>query len=148
MTLDELIKKGSIDVNDNVHFRTHADVLRLFGRDLKLLQKSFVRHPKDENVWISFWTFYQDDANDWENTWGQNEESAFERRKFDNEGYLADMASSPDKHVRILFAKIAPYGKAFYKFKGIYRFDPELSQKARKAAYRRFATEAKLYPQP
>lgn len=145
MTITELEKKGSIDIADNVNFRTHADVLRLFGRDLKLLQKSFVRHPQEENVWISFWTFYQDDSNDWENTWGQGEETAFERRKFDNESYLDDMASSPDKHVRVLFAKIAPFGKAFYKFKGVYMFDPELSEKAKKAAYRRIATTAKLY---
>jgi hypothetical protein len=48
--------------------------------------------------------------------------------------------------MRILFAKIQPFGRIFYKFKGVYNFDPELSRKAKKAAYRRMATTAKLYP--
>jgi hypothetical protein len=146
MTKAELIAKGFIDKNDDITFDTHADVLRLFGRDSKVIQQSFIRHPVEEDVWISFWIFYQDEKNDWENTWGQNQDSAFERRKFDNAGYLEHMAGSPDRHTRLLFAKVAPQGRAFYQFKGIYEFDAELSAKAKKAAYRRVATSAKLYP--
>ncbi len=56
------------------------------------------------------------------------------------------MSESADRHTRILFAKLAPSGKASYKFKGVYKFDPELSEKAKKAAYRRIETTAKLYP--
>jgi hypothetical protein len=146
VTLKELIEKGTIDIVDDITFQTHAEVLRLFGSASKVVQRSFVRHPVEEDVWISFWIFYQDDSNDWENTWGLKEEIAFERRKFQNDEYLADMAASPDRHTRLLFAKIAPFGRVFYKFKGVYVFDPELSFKARKCAYRRTATTARLYP--
>lgn len=128
MTLDGLKAKGTIDLEDDINFRTHADVLRLFGKDVKLMQQSFVRHPVEEKVWISFWIFYQDDANDWENTWGQKEETAFERRKFDNEEYLNEMAGSPDRHTRILFAKIAPFSKVFYNL----RVSTILTQNSRK----------------
>jgi hypothetical protein len=90
--------------------------------------------------------FYDDDNNDWNNSFGSQEENVFERRKYDNEGYLRDLFESPNLHRRILFAKIAPFGKVFYKFKGIYEFDPDLSRKAKKAAYRRIANTAKVYP--
>jgi hypothetical protein len=145
MNLKELIAKGTIEVGDDITFNTHAEVMRLFGSDSKVVQRSFLRHPVEPNVWISFWIFYQDDTNDWENTWGLNEDIAFERRKFKNDEYLAEMAASPDRHIRLLFAKIAPFGKVFYKFKGVYVFDPELSAKAKKCAYRRTSKTAKLY---
>ena len=144
--LGEIIARGSIELGDDITFRTHADVLRLFGKDVKVMQKSFIRHPVEDNVWISFWTFYQDDANEWINTWSQTEDIAFEKRKINNEGYLADMASSPDKHTRVLFAKVLSGGQPTYRFKGVYTFDPELSEKAKKCAYRRVATSAKVYP--
>ena len=145
MKLDELIAKGEIDIDDNINFRTHADVLRLFGRDHKVFQQSFARHPHEAGVHIWFPVFYADEDNDWENTWGQNEDAAFERRKYKNEEYLNELSRTPERHTRIMFAKIAPFGKVFYKFKGTYKFDPELSTKAKKAAYRRIARSAKLY---
>ena len=146
MKKEELLEKGYIDIENDITFRTHADVLRLFGRNVKIFQSSFARHPHENGVHIWFPIFYQDEENDWENTWGQNEEAAFERRKFDNETYLNELFNKPERHTRILFAKIAPFGRVFYKFKGVYQFDPDLSRKAKKAAYRRIATTAKLYP--
>ncbi|HQZ97103.1 MAG TPA: hypothetical protein PLP21_12350 [Pyrinomonadaceae bacterium] len=146
MRTEELIQKGFIDISDDVNFRTHADVLRLFGKDVKIFQKAFAKHPHEDSVHIWFPMFYDDDNNDWENTFGLNEDAVFERRKHDNEGYLTEQFDAPQNHRRILFAKIAPFGRVFYKFKGIYQFDPELSRKAKKAAYRRVAKQAKLYP--
>ena len=146
MKLNDLIEKGFIDIKDDIQFRTHADVLRLFDFDLKVHQRAGAKHPHDEGVYIWFPAFYQNDDNDWENTFGVNEDSVFERRKIDNASYLEELSETPEWHKRILFAKIAPFGKVFYKFKGVYHFDPELSQKAKKAVYRRVATTAKLYP--
>ncbi len=146
IVVKNLIEKGHIDIEDNINFATHADVLRLFGRDLKVIQNALVRHPQDDTLRIWFPIFYQGEDNDWENTWGVKEESLFERRKYDNESYLLEEYTATEKHTRLLFAKIAPFGKAFYKFKGSYQFDPELSRKAKKAAYRRIATTAKIYP--
>ena len=138
-TTQDLIKKNYIDVNDNITFRTHAEVLRLFGKNVKLFQRAFAQHPHEPGVHIWFPMFYADDNNDWENTFGSLEENVFERRKYDNEGYLGKLFESPERHKRILFAKIASFGRVFYKFKGIYEFDPDLSRKAKKAAYRRIA---------
>lgn len=146
MTIQDIIAKNCIDVTDDITFRTHADVLRLFGKDVKIFQRAFVQHPHEHEVHIWFPMFYDDDNNDWNNSFGSQEENVFERRKYDNEGYLRDLFESPNLHRRILFAKIAPFGKVFYKFKGIYEFDPDLSRKAKKAAYRRIANTAKVYP--
>ena len=128
MTLRELLEKGFIDIEDNVDFRTHSDVMRLFGNNRINTQISFYKHPVEPGVHIWFPVFYQDASNDWENTWSQNQETAFERRKIENAAYLKEMSESADRHTRILFAKLAPSGKASYKFKGVYKFDPELSE--------------------
>jgi hypothetical protein len=143
-TTKDLIEKGFIDTEDEITFRTHADVLRLFGRDDKIFQKAFARHPFEEGVHVWFPMFYDDANNDWENSKREDWETVFERRKFDNEAYLTEQFGAPENHTRILFAKIAPFGRVFYKFKGVYQFDPDLSRKAKKAAYRRVATSAKL----
>src|SRR5438128_2441475 len=100
-TTKDLIDKGTIDVEDDITFRTHADVLRLFGRDDKIFQLSFAKHPHEPGVHIWFPIFYEDDENDWENTWGQNEETAFERRKINNEAYLNEQFNAPERHKRI-----------------------------------------------
>lgn len=146
MTLKELIAKGEIDTSDDIQFANHSEVMRLFGNDHINSRISFYQHPHEPGVHIWFPVFYQDDDNAWENTWGQNELNAFERRKVKNEEYLNEQFDAPERHIRIMFAKIAPYGRVFYKFKGIFQFDPELSRKAKKAAYRRVVTIAKLYP--
>jgi hypothetical protein len=90
MTVKELIEKGYIDVNDDISFKTHAEVMRLFGKDRINPRSSFYRHPYEKVVHIWFPIFYQDEENAWENTWGLNEETTFERRKSDNEGYLKE----------------------------------------------------------
>lgn len=144
MTINELLAKGVIDVSDNINFRTHKEVMSLFGSGRINPMSSFYKHPHEDGVHIWFPIFYQDASNDWENTFGQNEESVFERRKHDNAGYLEEMLIRPDRHKRVLFAKIEKFGRVFYKFKGIYLFDAELSAKAKKAAYRRIASTAAL----
>jgi hypothetical protein len=145
ISLKELNEKGSIDVDDHITFRTHADVLRLFGKDVKIFQKAFAKHPYETGVHIWFPMFYDDDNNDWINTSTAEGDKVFEFRKFNNEGYLSELFESPENHKRILFAKIASFGRIFYQFKGVYEFDPELSRKAKKAAYSRTARSAKVY---
>lgn len=144
-TIQGLIKKQCIDVNDDINFRTHADVLRLFGKDVKIYQRAMASHPRETDLHIWFPMFYDDTNNDWENTFGVKEETVFERRKYNNEQYLEELIERPDLHKRILFAKVSPFGRVLYKFKGIYTFDIDLSRKAKKAVYRRTATSAKIY---
>lgn len=145
-TTKELIEKGAFSVKDEIIFRTHAEVLRLFGRDTKIFQRSFAKHPHEEGVHIWFPMFYDNANNDWDNTKRLDWETVFERRKFDNAGYLAEQFNSPERHIRILFAKIEQGREKYYQFKGVYRFDPDESRKAVKAAYRRIKTTTKLFP--
>ena len=145
-TTKELIRKCAIDQEDEITFRTDADVLRLFGRDAKIFQRSFAKHPYEKGVHIWFPIFYDEANNDWENTKRVDWETVFERRKHDNPAYLAEQFDSPERHIRILFAKMERGGEKYYEFKGIYMFDPDESRKAMKAAFRRIATSAKLYP--
>ena len=145
MNIKELVAKGFIDVNDDISFETKAEVMSLFGFKTYNARIGFYRTLQDPNVHLWFPLFYQDDKNDWENTWGQNEQSVFERRKRNNEDYVAEVIAKPDWHVRILFAKIQPYGRLLHKFKGVYEYDADLTLKAKKLAYVRTATQAKLY---
>lgn len=146
MNINDLITKGFIDVEDDISFEKKSEIMPLFGFESYNQQKGFYKLPHDPNVHIWFPVFYQDDTNDWLNTWGQNEDSVFERRRWKNEEYVAEVIAKPDWHVRILFAKIQPYGRLLHKFKGIYEYDSELTQKAKKLSYVRIAKQAKLYP--
>ena len=60
MKSKELFERGCIDVEDDITFRTHADVLRLFGREHKVFQLAFAKHPQEDGVHIWFPKFYQD----------------------------------------------------------------------------------------
>lgn len=151
MKTEELLAKGSIDISDNITFKTHKEVMKLFGADRINSMISLYKHPHETDVHIWFPIFYQDDANDWENRFGNGEDgeseaSVFEWRKNDNQAYLAKLMADPGQHTRILFAKVNKFGRIFYQFKGVYVFDPELAAKAKKAAYRRTAKSVKIFP--
>lgn len=143
MTISELKAKGNIDVKDDIEFCTHLEVMRLFGADRVRPRIAFHEHPHEPGVFVWLPAFYQGEDNDWSNTKSADFGKVFEERKFDNEDYLEDLRESPERHTRILFAKESPTGKTSYRFKGIYKFDPDLSTK--KAVYIRIATTAKLY---
>jgi hypothetical protein len=142
-SLYAIIRRGYLEVGDGVRFRTHADVLRLFGTDVKVFQRAFAKHPHEEGVHIWFPMFYDDTNNDWDNTKTKEWEAVFERRKFDNDEYLTELFRSPERHRRILFAKVASGRDKYYQFQGVYHFDPDASKT--KAVYRRIATTTALY---
>src|SRR4051794_23348446 len=123
MNTEDIIEKGFIDVEDDLTFRTHADVLRLFGRDVKIFQKAFAKHPFEDGVHVWFPMFYDDANNDWENSKRADWEVVFERRKHDNTTYLSELFDFPERHKRVLFAKIERGREKYYQFKGVYNFD-------------------------
>jgi hypothetical protein len=69
----DLIEKGFISVGDDITFRTHADVLRLFGRDVKIYQRAMVAHPEEPELHIWFPALRDQDDNIWENAFGVTE---------------------------------------------------------------------------
>jgi hypothetical protein len=149
ITKRNLLAKGSIEVTDAICFTTHAEVLKLFGKTYKSYQGAFLKHPHEEGVHIWFpkinTTPLPDD--EWMNSKTADWKTVFEKKMDGNETYLADLREDPARQTRILFAKVPRNGKDVYEFKGVYKFDSELSTKARKAAYTRIATTAKLYPE-
>jgi SET and RING associated domain len=142
----DLVTKGFIDIQDDINFRTHADVLKLFGKNHKIFQRAFAKHPFEEGVHIWFPIVGADMENGWRNNFDKSETRIFEQRLEQNIAYLDELFEMPERHKRILFAKIAPFGRAFYKFKGVFHFDADLSRIAKKAAYQRISTCTKVYP--
>jgi hypothetical protein len=146
MKIDELKTKGFIDLADDIRFKTHADVMRLFGIDGKVMQRSFYKHAHEDGVHIWFPIIHPLEANGWENKWGMTEDTLFERKLDGYEAYIAELLANPDRHRRVLFAKIAPFGEVFYKFKGTYELDRELAESKGKARYIRTGERASIYP--
>jgi hypothetical protein len=149
MKTEELLAKGSIDISDDITFKTHKEVMKLFGVERINERISIYKHPDDENVQIWFPIFYDEASNDWENRFGDSEQGereakVFEWKKNGNNIYLEKIANNPSEHTRILFAKDKKSGRVVYQFKGVYVFDPELAAKAKKAAYRRTAKSVEL----
>lgn len=145
ITTKGLIEKGFIDIDDNIEFRTHADVMRLFGTDQKLIQRSFIKHPHEQGTRIWFPMYYDDTNNDWINTASKDYSRVFEKNKTDNEDYLRKLLSEPGNHTRVLFAKVRQGNRTFYKFKGVYKLNIEMTQEHRKAAYDRVATSTRIF---
>lgn len=146
MNIKDLITKGFIDIEDDISFEKKSEIMPLFGFTSYNSQSSFYGHPHESELKIWFPVYYPDDTIEWENRHSQDWERVFEQRLTENAAHLAKVASRPDQQVRLMFAKLKPYGRLIHKFKGIYRFDPDLSEKAKKAAYVRIATRATLYP--
>ncbi len=146
MNIKDLIAKGFIDLEDEISLEKKSEIMPLFGFTSYNSQSSFYQHPHEPGVHIWFPICYPDDTNEWENTHSKDWERAFEQHITKNAEQLAKVASQPNRQVRVMFAKLKPHGRLIHEFKGIYRFDPDLSATAKKAAYVRIATRATLYP--
>lgn len=52
MTIDELLSTGTLSINDEITFRTHVEVARLFGKDYKGHQQAIIHLDHDTAVWF------------------------------------------------------------------------------------------------
>ncbi len=52
MNLEDIIKRGSISVDDDIRFDYHISVLRLFGKDLKGHMTATYKLDDDWRVWF------------------------------------------------------------------------------------------------
>ncbi len=52
MHLEDIIKRGSVSVDDDIRFDYHISVLRLFGKDLKGHMTATYRLEDDWRIWF------------------------------------------------------------------------------------------------
>jgi len=52
MTIDEVLRRGLINIDDDLSFRRHVDVLRLFGKDLRAHMRATYKLEEDWRVWF------------------------------------------------------------------------------------------------
>ena len=139
------IEKGEIMVSDNVAFRTIADACNCFGYNFHGFRKGYLRHAKEDRM-LWFPKLYVND--DWENEISLNESHIFEKRIKNPNEYLENMGKGEnDIKERLVFAKVkSNLGDVMYRFKGVYKWIPEESNKQGKIVYERVAESAKTYP--
>lgn len=120
--LQQLIDRGALSVEDNVEFRTHIDVARLFGFNYKGHQQATIRLDEHTHVW--FPKLFPN--KDWINELGRSG-AEITMRPTPQSGYAHRMETRREDV--ITFGKESARGE--YRFQGVFRFDPKRSTGAR-----------------
>ncbi|HEL1974080.1 TPA: hypothetical protein TYI96_002044 [Streptococcus suis] len=107
-------KLGTISVDDNAKFKTHVDVLKLFGKDLDQHQRG--TSPLNNAIQVWFPKLY--DNGDWKNSLSEDGTKIFQSRvaRVDSKMKVSAIKDS------IVFAHQKDVlGNIYYTFKGVYR---------------------------
>ena len=127
-SVEKWLKVGRLRIDDGAKFRTHADVLRLFGKDYTLHQASI--SPLNEKVQVWFPKLYKN--NDWVNTI-DNGGKEINQTKVGNAMEIKEIKDS------IVFAHQKDVlGNIYYSFKGVFRCKKHTENEI---SYKRIATE-------
>lgn len=122
------LKAGKLRISDGAKFRTHADVLRLFGKNYKLHQAG--SSPLNEKVQVWFPKLYKN--KDWINSISPDGE-IIEQTRVGNDMEIKEIKDS------IVFAhQVDVLGNIYYSFKGIFRCTRHTKNEI---SYKRIATE-------
>ena len=122
------LKAGKLRISDGAKFRTHADVLRLFGKNYKLHQAG--SSPLNEKVQVWFPKLYKN--KDWINSISPDGK-IIEQTRVGNDMEIKEIKDS------IVFAHQADVlGNIYYSFKGIFRCTRHTKNEI---SYERIATE-------
>ena len=138
---ERFIKKGCIELKDNVVFLTHRDCLRLFGYKKKghLYRAWWEVGTRDFNQAVWFPKLYPN--KEWRNVLSQDRLTISEERVIN--GALVKI-NPPAKKDRIVFAHYKNvFGQTVYKFFGIYRTDFDSTTEF-KHVHRRIETKIDL----
>lgn len=120
------IKKGYIDVDEHVAFRTSKDACNCFGHNYKGWQKGGALHPYEKESILWFPKLYPN--GEWLNSISDDETVIIEKNKNDRLESHIDKVISEDKHQRIIFAHVKDnLGQVLYRFRGRYQLDLENS---------------------
>lgn len=122
------LKVGKLRISDGAKFRTHADVLRLFGKNFRLHQAG--SSPLNEKVQVWFPKLYKN--NDWDNSISPDGKS-IEQTRGKNDMEIKEIKDS------IVFAHQKDVlGNIYYSFKGVFRCTRHTENEI---SYERIATE-------
>lgn len=129
------INRGYIDVLDNVAFRTIWEACNCFGHRYKKYMRGFATHAKNKDLMLWFPSLYK--HGDWENSISDDEETIFERKTNDHEGYFCKAIENKiNFKKRITFARCSnSLGELLYRFKGVFQLDLEESKRQSKMVY-------------
>lgn len=120
--LQQLIDRGALSVEDDVEFRTHVDVARLFGFNYEGHQQATIRLDEHTHIW--FPKLFPN--KDWINALGRSG-AEITMRPTPESGYAHRMETHREDV--ITFGKESARGN--YRFQGVFRFDPNRSTGAR-----------------
>lgn len=110
-SVEPWLKAGKLTISDGAKFRTHADVLRLFGKNFSLHQAA--SSPLNEKVQVWFPKLYKN--KDWVNSISPDGE-IIEQTRVGNDMEIKEIKDS------IVFAhQTDVLGNIYYSFKGIFR---------------------------
>lgn len=132
---EDYIKLGKIECRDNVSLRTIQEVSELFNKGYHGTQKCYFRTNRaEEHVWCPKLKLEDTDfkGNRYQNEISFDGKYIYETEENNDEFYTYDRKNE----VRIVFPKYRDeIGSWRYKFKGIYTFNRELSDKTKKAVW-------------
>lgn len=127
-SVDQWLKAGKLTISDGAKFRTHADVLKLFGKNFRLHQAG--SSPLNEKVQVWFPKLYNN--NDWINSISPDGK-IIEQTRVGNDMEIKEIKDS------IVFAHQKDVlGNIYYSFKGIFRCTKHTENEI---FYKRIATE-------
>lgn len=138
------IRQGYMDADDDVAFRRQAEACNCFGHNYAQWYRAQARHAFDPTLTIWFPKLYGN--KDWHNRISADEETIYERRKWDNAAFIAEHLGRLAEYPRLVFARVrGPLGDVMYRFKGLYEVDVDESRRTMTVTYRRKATQVKTY---
>jgi len=130
-SVEKWLKIGRLRITDGAKFRTHADVLKLFGKQYKLHQSGSSPLKNGEQVW--FPKLYKN--NDWINSLSPDG-MFIKQTRVSNKMEIREIRDS------IVFAHQKDVlGNIYYSFKGVFRCIEHTENEIR---YERIATEITL----
>lgn len=141
---EDYIKLGKIECRDNVSLRTIQEVSDLFNKGYRGTQKCYFRtNTAEEHVWCPKLKLEDTDfkGNRYQNEISLDGKFIYETEEDNDEFYTYDRKNE----VRIVFPKYKDEtGSWRYKFKGIYTFNREFSDKTKKAVWEKVGESVDL----
>lgn len=108
------LKIGGLSVSDDARFRTHVDVAKLFGRNLKGHQRAIIKLDEDNSVW--FPKLYKN--GDWNNEISSNGKKITMRKESD--GRFSSKEGN-DVLSYVFGHHSDVLGNTYYSFKGVFK---------------------------
>lgn len=140
------IKKGYIDIKDNVAFDRIVDGINCFGITYNGFQRGGINHPIEDDVHIWFPKLYPNNL--WINNISADENTIYEKSAIDNKvDKHINQVINECRHKRIVFDRVIDsLGDIKYRFKGLYELNIDRTLKERQVIWERKKTKVSTYP--